>query len=437
MTVVISSGALVGARKSYPFATSAPLTRAATGGYIPLLRGEGLALSYEAMYRTQPWVYAVVNKLAYGGARLPLKAFMYEGDGDARVRARGTDLERLLKKPRPGVSSFEFKLDIWMSLLLHGHCLKLKVRESAGAPPYELWDVPWRLVQTIEDERGIIGYTITVGNDTIALAPSDVIHFELAGGVSPLEPLRRTLALEDAALTYQGNNFLNGVTPRGAFVSDQQISKDAAARVRDELAQMHAGVDNAGKFGVLGNGFKWAQMGASAVDAELINQRKLSREEVCGAYDVAPPLVGILDRATFNNVEELHKGLYVDSIGPKAQMIEEAMQAQLVDVEPAWDGYFVEHDMNAVLRPDTEARMRSYMMAQQSSTYSINERRKLENLPPIDDPLADTVLMPANMIPLGATADQGGDAAASMTEQLTMEAFAGGKPAGAEVEDQS
>jgi phage portal protein BeeE len=54
----------------------------------------------------------------------------------------------------------------------------------------------------------------------------------------------------------------------------------------------------------------------SAVDGELIELRKLNREEACAVYDMPPPMVQILDRATFSNIDEQHQMLYVDTLGP-------------------------------------------------------------------------------------------------------------------------
>ena len=54
----------------------------------------------------------------------------------------------------------------------------------------------------------------------------------------------------------------------------------------------------------------------SAVEAELIDQRKLNREEIAAAYDVPPPLIGILDRATFSNIQVQAKMLYGMVLGP-------------------------------------------------------------------------------------------------------------------------
>lgn len=401
MTTIISEGRLADL-KSYPLPRSGQLTTAGpTAGSVPLLSLDGITNTYERMVRQQPWLYTVIAKLTWNGSRLPLNPYEYGEDGESRKRSRGSDLDRLMRRPRPRTSAFSFKSAIIWDLHVHGHALVLKSRSSAGAPPDELWNVPWTNVQTVSDESGIVAYKIVVNGIGTTVAPTEVIHYSLPNGISPIEVLRRTLALEDASMTFQGQSFLNGITPRGAFVTDQRINEASLPRLREELSALYAGPDNAGRFGVFDQGLRWAQMGSSAADAQLIEQRKLSREEVCAVYDVPPPLVGILDRATFSNVDELHKALYVDALGPRLTLIEETTQAQLVEDEPAWDGLFVEFNMDALLRPDTESRARAHLMSQQAGVTTVNERRKLENLPPIDDPAADTVLMPLNMSQVG------------------------------------
>jgi hypothetical protein len=124
--------------------------------------------------------------------------------------------------------------------------------------------------------------------------------------------------------------------------------------------------------------------------------------------------VGILDRATFSNVTELHKALYTDALGPRLTLIEEAFQTWLVDAEPSWDGLFVEFNTNEVLKADPAQRFQTHLVAQQAGVTTINERRRAENLPAIDDPLADAVMVPLNMLPVGKDVDTdaftGGDA---------------------------
>jgi uncharacterized protein (DUF885 family) len=58
---------------------------------------------------------------------------------------------------------------------------------------------------------------------------------------------------------------------------------------------------------------------------QYIESRKLSREEAASAYFIPPPMVGILDHATFGNIEEQHKMLYQDTLGPHLQEIQQEM----------------------------------------------------------------------------------------------------------------
>jgi phage portal protein BeeE len=58
-------------------------------------------------------------------------------------------------------------------------------------------------------------------------------------------------------------------------------------------------------------------MTLTAEEAQYIETRKLNREEVCAAYDVPPPVVHILDRATFSNITEQMRSMYRDTMAPR------------------------------------------------------------------------------------------------------------------------
>ena len=402
MTVIVSNGRtrMVG-EKSYPFTSQVQNLIGPSNGIVPLLRGDGDATTYEGIFNSQPMLHAVVMKLVYGIARNPLKTYQFGPDGESRERVRAHPLATLISSPFPYGSEFQLKSAIALDLHVHGNALLVKVREQgAGSTPYELWPVPWKNVQVVKDEHdNILGYNVHVGFSSQAVGREEVVHFSLPGG-SPIRSLRRTLALEDAAATFQGENMRNGITPRAAFVTDQRLNDAVIPRIREELSKLYSGSENAGKAAILEMGLEPKVLGVSAVDMALIDQRKLSREEVCAAYDIAPALLG-LERGSYASVAEYRKQLY-DAIATKLVLIEDTFQAQLVNQEPSWDGLFVEFDTNELLRPDPEARARMHMLTQQASTTTINERRRIENLPPIEDPVADTVFMPVNMLPVGA-----------------------------------
>lgn len=399
MTVIVSNGRArsVGA-KAYPFPTNSTTT-AHSPHIVPLLRGDGVTGTYEFLFKSQPMLHAVIMKLVYGIARNPLKSYTGLED-DERTRDRTSDLARLIRRPYPFGSEFHLKAMIARDLHVHGNALIVKVRErGAGSTPIEIHPVPWKFVQVVRDDHeNILGYNVTVGFESYSVGREEVVHYELPGG-SPIQALRSTLALEDASQYYQSENIRNGITPRAAFTTEQRLADNVLTRTREELSKFYAGVENAGKALVLEMGLKPSTIGMTPVDMALIDQRKLSREEVCATYDMPPALLG-LERGTYASVAEYRKQLY-DAIATKLVLIEETTQAQLVDPEPAWDGLFVEFDTNELLRPDPEARARMHMLTQQSSTTTVNERRRFENLPPIDDPAANTVLLPQNMTPVG------------------------------------
>lgn len=403
MTFIVSGGRAlpVASRKEWPLPTSYATLSGPSAGWLPMLTGDGLSATYEQVYKSQPFVYAIVQKLVYGIARNPLKVYEYLPDGESRSRVRAHPLAQLCRRPFTRGSEFALKAHLALDLHIYGHALLLKSRPAVGAPPTELWPVPWKHVQVESDERGPIGYSITVNGALYPVGPEDVVHVSLPGGISPLLSLRGTVALEEAAATFQREALANGVSGgRVVFKTDQAINEQASARLRVELERLYAGAENAGRFAILGNGLDAKSLTISAADLALIDQRKLSREEVAAAYDVPLQLIGVGEKATYGNVAEYRKALY-DAIAVKLTLIEDALAAQLVDTEPAWDGVFVEFDTGDLLRPDPEARARAHMLTLQAGVTTVNERRRLENLPPIDDPVADAVFVPVNMAPTG------------------------------------
>lgn len=360
---------------------------------------------YAHLYRTQTWVHIAVNKLARQVARLPLK--VYERDGDERRRVRGHELARALDAPAPGWSGFTLKEATMMSLYIFGNALWVKTRRQGDLVGFEV--VPWQSVAIDKDGN----YQVMASDRVTRLLPGRVVHFRWwnpagAAGVSPLEALRTTLELEREAARVATNRFRDGGQPDGVIKVKAQLTESQRTGLRQSMIDLMSG--RGSKYLVLDEDTEWQPMSQTAHDSQLVEHRKLTREEVAAVFDIPPPIIGILDHATFSNIEEQHKMLYQDTLGPPLALIEQTIRRQVIDLEPGWDDVFVEFDLAEVLKGNLKERAEALAVQITNGMITRNEARQINNLPPSDDPRADQLFFPLNTAPLdGATVNPGGD----------------------------
>ena len=432
-----------GGRASWLKRGSMPLSAWAGGGHVALM-GEGRSISYTRLYRTQPWVGVVVNKLYRQISTLPLKVYRRNSQNDReRVSSgdrQGGDLVTLLSHPWPRAGAVHLKQKLAFPALLHGNAVIAKYRPRAGRPPKELLPLDWRLLAVHDDGQGgpIDFYETTQTGRPSRIAPEAAVHVAWESpdgnvGVSPLQQLGVTIAAEDALQRYAAASFNNGVNPSSAIVLPADENADAELReeIRQEVHSIHGGVDNAFRMLVLGGGADLKSVAHTAKEAELIETRKLNREEVAAVYDVPPPMVGILDKATYSNINEQHRMLYSTVLRPWLTLIEETIQAQLIDPEPAWadQGLYVEFDLGEVLKGDPKERAEAAKNFIGSGIYTINEWRALENLPKIPNPACDEPLIAINnMRPAGDLTDAESRALARVIEKAETGALDASDP---------
>jgi HK97 family phage portal protein len=368
--------------------------------------------SYSEMYRRQLWVSVVVGKRAGSLARLPLKVYLR--DELNRPEATDSPYAKLLAKPSTKHSRFFFWQWITSTRDIFGEAFAGKVRDPGGRPielvllhPTGMHPdkVPTGAEQTWTFRNGEV--------EILGIRQSDLVHFKTYNpddtmrGMSPLEPLRRTLEFEDAAQRAQSSFWRRGARPAVALSTDKELSQAAATRLRVQWDEVAAGADNTGRTVVLEQGLKPEKWQVTNEEAQYIDSRKLNREEVCAGYDVPPPVVHILDRATFSNITEQMRSMYRDTMAPLLKSFEETLEHDLrSSVRPGasepdfGDDVYAEFLLDEVLRGDFEARADAY---QKSDFMTIAEKRQRENLPFIEG--TDRVFVNAATVPLVTAPD--------------------------------
>lgn len=365
--------------------------------------------SYGAVYRTQVRIATLVNKIAFGTARLPLKC--YERDAqDGRSEARDSPYAKLLRAPNPRHDSFFFWLWTVSTHEVYGEAMWVKIRPRPGAAPTQLWPLHPANVVTYRDADGDLKYRYLYGpaGQFLEWGSEDIVHFknynpdDQVRGMSRLEPLRQTIMNEDSSRRAAAAMWSNGGRPSMAMTSPKGLSETAHKRLSAQVNGLHQGVDNWGKIAILEEGLTPTLFPLDAEAMQYIEARKVNAEEACGMYDVPPPVVQILDRATFSNITEQMRSVYRDTMAPRLKLYESAMDAQLrLDFDPQGNQY-AEFLIDEVLRGAFEQRAAANQSAIFSGQRTPNEVRKQDNLPPLDG--GDKLYINAGAVPLDVEA---------------------------------
>jgi HK97 family phage portal protein len=132
----------------------------------------------------------------------------------------------------------------------------------------------------------------------------------------------------------------------------------------------------------------------SNVDAQFIESRKMQDIDIAGLFRMPPHKLGILDRATWGNIEHQQLDFVTDAVLPSCVAWEQAL---LRDLEFG-DEHFAEFKVAMLLRGDTKTRYEAFGRAILDGWMTRNEARAMENLNPL--PGLDKPLMPLNTAPV-------------------------------------
>lgn len=361
--------------------------------------------SYAHVYRSQVWISALVNKIAYGTARLPLKVYERAAD-DSRAERRDHPMAKLLRAPNSRHDPFFFWLWTVSTHEVYGEALWAKIRPAPGRPPTQLWPMHPTNVYTVRKEDGtlVYRYVYAGGDKALEFGVEDVVHFksynpeDQVRGMSRLEPLRQTILNEDASRRAGAAMWKHGGRPSMVVTHPKTLTDGAHDRLRESVRAIYGGVDNWGKIAVLEEGVTPTLMPLNAEEMQYIEARKVSREEACGMYDVPPPVVHILDRATFSNITEQMRSMYRDTMAPRLGLFESVLDFQLrPDFDPG-GRFYAEFLLDEVMRGAFEQRAAANQSAIFSGQRTPNEVRKQDNLPPMEG--GDQLYINAGAVPL-------------------------------------
>lgn len=332
---------------------------------------------------------ACVSAIATAISTLPI--YVYQVDGDKREEVH---LHPLLSMARRGPNEFQSwpeMVEAWLaSTLLHGNGLLAIERD--GATLTALRFIPWNWVTIVQLPSGRLAYDVSEATGQLGrigrsyrLLAHEVVHLKDRSDDGRVGRSRLSRGAEtiQAALTtnqFAASFLANGAAPSGAIISEQQITDETAARIRDYSNDRFKGAHNAGQFMVLSGGLSFQPFQISPEDAELLESRRFGVEEICRLFQVPPPLVQDYAHNTFTNSEQASTWFAQFSLMPWVRKIEAAFDRALF---PAGSGFEVELGMSSLMRADPESRWQSHKIAVEAGILTANEVREIEGFEPM------------------------------------------------------
>lgn len=354
--------------------------------------GAGPAVTPDSAMRVTA-VYAAVSLIAETLAALPLHVMRRTAGDNGNESAKATDhpLYRVLHDmPANGITSYEWREMMFTHTALRGDSFARIVLDGAG----RVLELPPILPDHIRPERNRLGrpqfrWWPDGSGPSRVLFDDEVLripHKMLDGlhSLSPIATHRMTIGNALASSQFLQGFYANSAQPKGALISQEPLTKEAAKAMRESWEERHQGPQNAGRIAIFDGGLKWEAIGMTMDDAQYIELQKFSVSDIARIFLIPPHKIGDLSNATFSNIEHQAIEFVVDTILRWVRRAEMRFNAYLLSGREREAGYYIAFDLKGLLRGDATSRSNFYRALFYIGAINPNEIRALEDMNPYE-----------------------------------------------------
>lgn len=332
-------------------------------------------------------VLACVRVLSNTLGVVPLMVFERMRDGGKRQAPEHPLYDLLHDQPNAWQTAFEFRSMMMVMALLWGN-FYAEIKPGQRGAVDELLPLHPDYVDVEQDENNRIAYRYRhPRQQERVLTQERVLHLRgisLDGvvGLNTVWLTREVLGLAMAQQQYGALLFKNGANPGLLLKHPGQLGDQARKNLLESFGEKYAGLGNAHRWLLLEEGMQAEKASFSAQEAQWSDARVFQAVEICRVFGVPPHKAGILDRATWNNIQSEQISYVQDGVLPWTVRIEQVVRRDLLI---ARERYFAEHVLEGLLRADALTRARYYSIMASIDAMTPNEIRARENLNPLND----------------------------------------------------
>jgi HK97 family phage portal protein len=352
-----------------------------TGGDIEILNQAGTVVNPETVFKVNA-IFSAVSLISDTISTLPIDSYIRRDGARFAFRPRPA----WVQQPDIDTTKEAFYGSLIVSLLLDGNGFVRVFRDGAG----RVINMTVLNPSKVEIRKNKIGDVVYVyEGEGKPLNKNEMIHIPDVVRPGEIRGISRVIALKDnfglalALESYAARFFGQGATTQGLIEFPGNLTPEQAKQLVDGFDSRHRGFRKAHKTGVLSGGAKYVNTSVENDKAQFIDSRRMAVEDVARAFNIPPHLLGLPGTNTYSSVEQNNIAFVTHTLRPIVQKLESAFTPLMVN-EPGGSTAFIKFTLDGLLRGDANSRFSAYSVGLQAGYLTINDIRRLEDLPPVD-----------------------------------------------------
>ena len=325
---------------------------------------------------------------------------VYRREGGARVPVEDETLRRLLgRRPNAYMTPFILGKVVMSNAFWHGFGAVWNRRDAAGRLTERI-ALPTDCCSIYKDPDGpMYWYSYNVDGVQRTFAPRElsILFFETYNGIwgrGMLDLARETVAADSLAQQYGRKFYQNGARISGIVEVDTDAKPETKDKVRREFGRYAS--DDAFKVAVLDHGMKYTPLGLSQSDAQYMESRTFSVEEVA-RFSGVPKHMLQTGKESYDSNAQQRVNYVTDTLVPFVTQWEQQNREKLLTRAQRGQGWYIHGNVSVLLRGDDQSRSQFYERMLRNSVYNPDECRALEERPPIPGGLGQRFFLSKNM----------------------------------------
>lgn len=246
-------------------------------------------------------------------------------------------------------------------------------------------------------------------------------------------PAANEVGMDFATRRYGSEFFSGGATPSG-FVSHPGFIDDPNKRAnfRNDLNQVHSNKGSGHKIGVLWQAATYTPVSISPEQAQFLETRKFTADQICKFYGVPPSIIGDYQHSKFATADAMMRAFVMTTLGNLCVRLEKAVNRQVLNVVSTsgqlsrafTKPYIYQFALDGLMRGDPETRAKTWHMMRMAGVATGNEWREAEGMNPMDGEEGEWAIVQGGSVRLSQIDNQGTRQNGQATEAPSAQAVA-------------